>query len=391
MLATEASASNSVGSYGFWLIRQALDHAGHTVHTTPSGQYDIELVSVHHCLDYQLLSGLPRRAPVRLVGGHPVWASPRSVLPHADLVFVGEAERWIVEALQVFDTGGLDALASMPGVMRQGDDRPPDPYYERQLGMAKPYLNVAAEGHDRTWYIEIARGCPYSCAYCQIGCTRPYRVKHKRDVLAELDMCERSMSRKVTLMAPDEASHPAYQELIDEVLARGYQTMFGSMRMDQVARRGLRLPSTMHIRIGIDGLSERLRFAVGKEIANAQIVDYFRVMADSHSAFKIFQIVGYPEETDDDWREWETTMREALMIPRRTGGHLRVKWTPLIPQPGTPLADADVSYPRRIIARIMQWHEHVWQPLRNPGIYVHREGPMGRRSWQKQVDLTRAS
>lgn len=388
VVAQEACGKDGSGSYGFWLIKKAASLAGHRIDDEPRlASYDVELISLHHCLDLPRLRDMPRRAAIRIIGGHPLAANPYAALPFADAVFAGEGETRIADILASIEGGGLPSLSNTPGIAL-GDSKKVSPFFVPRLRAGEPYLNVAAEGHDPTWYIEIARGCPYSCSYCQLGCTRPYRVKPKRDVLSEIDMLDRRRSRKATLMAPDEASHPAYQELLDALHARGFQTMFGSMRIGSMTQRQLHVPPQMLIRVGIDGLSERLRTMVRKPITNAQIVEYFRAMSQ-HTNFKLFMIIGYPGETLDDWREWEQTMDIALTSERRVNGHLRIKWTPLIPQPGTPLEDADVEYPAAMARHVRDWHQRVATPWRTPGFFVKNDGLMGPRSWSTQVELTR--
>lgn len=394
MLAREAAESvGAVGSYGFWLVRRAATQAGHTVHAkSDGGTYDCELVSVHHCLDFPRLARMKKIAPIRIVGGHPLAANPRPVIPHADVVLLGEGEEWIVDALAVLAGGGCaEDLDGMTGTIvtsnwTAGDDLP-RPVFSRRLPATEPYLAPGGEGHARNWYIEVARGCPYSCKFCSLGNLAPYRVKHRRDVIAELDMVDRSQSHKVTFMAPDEASHPGMAQFLDALKPRRLTSMFGSMRIEQIEKHSIKPKPNMLIRMGIDGLSERLRFDTGKKITNSHIIKFFERMHD-HANFKFFMIIGYPGETEADWREWADVMKVVLDTPRKANGHLRIKWTPLMPQPGTPYEDVEIQYPREMSRRVYEWHGQHRIPLREPGFYVRQDGDvMGPRGWKKQIEL----
>jgi radical SAM superfamily enzyme YgiQ (UPF0313 family) len=57
--------------------------------------------------------------------------------------------------------------------------------------------------------------------------------------------------------------------------------------------------------VGLDGLSERLRFMVNKKISNQRLHDFFRALSKRKAQqLKLYTIVGYPTETDSDYEEF---------------------------------------------------------------------------------------
>lgn len=397
----EPAGDKELGSIGAFYVAELARSLGHTVDfiapNTPRYHYDVELVSIHHPNDYPRFQVTPKHGKIRIVGGHVTYNNPRPLIPLTDVLCLGDGEEWIERALLILDNEPLDALRQLPGTIVSkywhiGDTLPSRNYCE-PLPDNPAYLN-RPNTLSATWYIEIARGCPYRCDYCELGNAMPYRYRPTVDILQLLDNLDTLQSRKVNFFAPDHASHPGYVEIMEYAKTLGLRESFGSYRLDRIlrmAKKGV-LPFAPNqlIRVGIDGLTESTRNRVHKRITNRQIVDYFRMMVDrGHINFKIFQMFGYPWETLEDFNEWERIMGIVLSIPVRKSISLRVKWTPLIPQPESPLGDATAKYDLAMVKRIRSWHQRVREPKSRPGWHVESDGLMSKRSHAKQIHLTR--
>ena len=392
----EACADADAGIIGAWYVAERARRAGHEVDMLrqPKRDYDVELVSVHHCTDYPKLAAYPKRARYRLVGGHPTVSNPRPMIPFADAVCIGEGETWIGAALErLAATDAIESLTDLPGTIvssrwQPGMDLPPS-NVERPLPDNPPYLNRPGT-LSAAWYIEIARGCPYGCAFCGLGNCVPFRLYSKDQVKHVLDQADTKKTRKINFYAPDEASHPDFSELYDYLRQKGFAAGFSSMRIESVLRRGIPpIPTNYLIRVGIDGLSERIRRLVKKPILDSQVVEYFTYLIDrGYVQFKTFFIFGYPWETKEDWEAFEHLMRRVMNIPLRKNVSLRIKWTPFIPQPGTPLADERPRYGYEAQQRIMVWHALHARPMTNPGWYVENDGLMTAKTHREQCRLT---
>lgn len=365
------------GSVGAWYVARAAEKAGHEVVWGDHAGCDAELVSVHHVSDYDALATLPRVAPVRILGGHPTVSHYRYLLPHCDYLCRGEGESWIVEALRALEFGGPwpDGTATLAK---------PDtaPVFERPLPPLEAYYNPM----NNNWYLEIARGCPSKCHYCELGWGWPYRIRATEEVLSVMAALPRG---RLHLLAPDEAAHPGYGEMLATAKARGLSVSFGSSRIRSVMRGGdIPHPRSMLIRVGLDGLSERVRDAVGKPCSDRDVVAYFRTMTErGHCNFKVFMIFGYPFETMGDFDSFRRTMGAVLRLPRKVNAHLRMKFTPFIPNPITPLFSGGAVYDDSMRSAVDKWLADNKKPYRNPGWYVESDGIMSRASWEKQVEL----
>lgn len=383
--AREAADDHYKGSIGYWYLLRAIRQAGYDVTEEPtSGGYDVELVSIHGVRDLLRLKLMPRLGDVRIVGGFPLSINPRPAIPYADYICVGEGEEWIVRALKYIESG--ESLESLPGTIvcdgwTHGSPIP-EPTIVESVPDHPPYLNVSRNaGHADNWYIELSRGCKFSCHYCGLGWSKPFRARPVEDVMKALDSVDKARSKRVTLFAPDEASHHGYPEILRAVHQKGLRTSFGSMRLDTVMASKLPVKKNFLIRIGIDGLTEETRRRVRKPITNQQIYEYFKFMTDrGHVAFKLFMIWGYPWEKTSDFDEWETLMDRVFAIPRDATAHLRMKFTPLVPQPNTPLRDAKPNYTLGMKMRILRWFERRELYFKSPGWWLVNDGIPSARS-----------
>jgi radical SAM superfamily enzyme YgiQ (UPF0313 family) len=390
----EACEQEEKGSIGAFYVCHHAALAGYPVdrlEDTAEG-YDVELVSVHHCSDFPLLAALPKRARWRIVGGHPMQNNPRPVIPYADAVFIGEAESHIGPALAAVENNGIDGLVGRPGWIVSRDWRRgaalPATQQERPLPNNPPYLNRPGTP-SAAWYVEIARGCPYSCHYCDLGHSASYRRYKVENLVNVLDQCDLTKTRKVNFFAPDEASHPQYDKLSEYLKGKGFTSSFMSMRIESLMANDPPIAHNATIRVGIDGLTEATRKRVAKPITDQMIVDYIHRWASrGHVTFKMFMIFGYPWEQLEDFDQWESMMRRVLRVDISKNTHLRVKWTPFIPQPSTPLRDAVPKYDPAMVAKILKWHEMNKRPRRTPGWHVENDGLMSQRSHAMQVRLT---
>jgi len=391
----EACEKQDKGSIGAFYIEHHARLAGFEVDrldTTKKG-YDVELISLHHCNDFPRLAKMPKRAKFRLVGGHPMQNNPRPVIPYADAIGIGEGETWIKNILKIIDeTGSLDAAVDLPGTIVtkywHNGDPVPQSIVETPLPDNPPYLNRPGT-LSAAWYVEMARGCPFRCAYCELGHSTKYReysAEHLKKVIDSIDI---SKARKINFYAPDEASHPSYNELYQYLESRGFSASFSSMRVDSVLRNPPLIKPNHLIRVGVDGLTEETRIRVNKKITDDMIYDYFKMLIDrGHITFKMFMIIGYPWDTLEDFDKWERMMRRLMSIPLKKNISLRIKWTPFIPQPCTPLGGTKANYTWEMYEWVENWHARHKRPRTNPGWYIENDGIMSHASHQRQCNLT---
>lgn len=369
------------GSIGVYFIEQAVKRAGHTVERIPWNSqrycYDVELISVHHPANYPTLQKIPRHAKIRIIGGHVTYTNPRPVIPLCDAVCLGDGEQWIVDTLsrierdrRYFETidaingGILTRTWKLKAVLPKLNFLTPLPLEN------PPYLNNRGELNS-AWYIEITRGCPFRCAYCEVGHAMPCRHVPYQRIVAQLDALNRLETDRVVFFASDEASHPEYARIVQAAKDRGFRQVVGLYRLDQIQRHGLTFSRNQLIKVGVDGLTEATRFRVGKRLSDNEIYEYFRTMSGlGHVFFKAYQMFGYPWERLEDFDQFEALMDRVFALPISESVKLMIKWAPLIPRPKTPLEGEQAQYNAKMVKRIKAWHVEHAIPKRSPGWFV---------------------
>jgi len=173
-------------------------------------------------------------------------------------------------------------------------------------------------------YKELSMGCPWKCTYCGYTYHRKYAGEGDFESGSGLW-----------------ASHEVNREraLLD-------------MRRNEFY-------DLSHLRItAIDGMSERLRCMVAKPIKREHLRQLFSQMAthDNPHQLKIYNIVGYPTETEEDWQEFvEDLAAVDATLAADKQWSIVLHNTPFRAMPATPSACWPMEYRnyRGQIARVL--------------------------------------
>ena len=299
-------------------------------------QFDnVKVVDVNFC-DYVLMTvssqqGVSRvRSEVRkikktnksakiILGGGGCYA-PAIFQDHVDVICVGEGDVFIETLFQF----GFDAAIALDNVWIKGESRKviPDNYFNFSI---PPILNP-----DGTYRLFASRGCRFKCLFCQTGLERNFITAPPDVVDANKRNASSIISRggKIAFITNDGA---------DKDVA-----LFGKQEFISVTLRNLKkiMPlnksSVKGVRIGVEGVSERLRVAVGKKVDNVELVDVSAELLANGIGVRWFFIPGLPYETDEDW----DNMRELVLLLKRKikKGVVMMNFHSFIPMPATPLS-----------------------------------------------------
>jgi radical SAM family uncharacterized protein len=310
-----------------------------------------------------------------------------------DLFVLGEGEEAIVELIRLFkaerDAGGtkrqilLKAAkefdwAYVPTLYKfeyDGDRiksfEPTPPDLPAQLKSAvvedfenapvplRPIVPFAQAVHERVT-VEIMRGCPGRCRFCQASfCRRPIRYRSVEKIVDIAETCYHATGfDTVSLLSLSTADYPNLEELVSRLHEYFQDKYVGlslpSLRVDQQLKL---LPSLVKsvrksgLTIAVEAAGEKLRQIINKPLKDE---DLFAGVEAAYRAgwqkLKLYFMVGLPGESEDDIKQivrlCYDLARLRKKVDNKTGQiNITVSW--LVPKPHTPfgwLAQKPLSY-----------------------------------------------
>ncbi len=353
--------------------------------------FDIIGFSIQHELDYTnilhmlKLGGIPFYSQERtsnyplIIAGGPGLSNPEPVAEFFDLILIGEAEEALLEVMsQIKDCRSklnrrelLEHLANIEGIYVPALYQPIyDSHSNFQSLVAKskaapkaikhrfvknldssffpthwlvPYIQIV---HDKI-LLELMRGCPRSCNFCQARVFySPLRLRSK-DRIIELALSAQSASgyEEISLLGLSACDHPFIAEivtkLIDEFKDKRVAVSLGSLRptpaisslldkVSQIKKSGLTL--------AIESASEWLRNILNKKVDLEELKQLVeKCYYQGYRRIKFYFMFGLPFENQEDLK----AIAELLYTLAHMGGVFKrdilftVSINPFIPKPQT--------------------------------------------------------
>jgi B12-binding domain/radical SAM domain protein len=272
-----------------------------------------------------------REAPCTTIAGGPhATACPAEVARYADYVVVGEGEFTLPRLLARLEEG---KEGPVPGVVTGAGGLPVD--HAVRLDAFPPFSVMKG-------YIEISRGCPFGCAFCQTPRIFGRAMRH-RSIDAIAAYARRY--RDVRLVSPNalaygsDGRHP-HPDKVEKLLSSldgniYFGTFPNEVRPEFVDDRALELItrycSNTRVAFGIQSGSDRVLAAIGRGHTVADGIRAVELCRDHGLTPIVDLILGFPCETPGDEEATLGLIRTVV----RTG---RVRLHAFIPLPGTPLA-----------------------------------------------------
>ena len=308
-----------------------------------------------------------------IVGGPHATACPREVASYADYVVAGEGEFTLPRLLAHLEDGGEGPV---PGVVTRDAALPVD--HAVRLDAFPPFSVMKG-------YIEISRGCPFGCAFCQTPRIFGSLMRH-RSIETISSFARRYQD--VRLVSPNALAYGSdgrrpRLEKVERLLAglEGnvyFGTFPNEVRPEFVTGDALELIgrscANTRIAFGIQSGSDRVLGKIGRGHTVADGMRAVELCRDHGFTPVVDLMMGFPFETGEDE---DATLDLIRWVVRY--GHVRLH--AFIPLPGTPLAG---TTPRPVSPRA----EHLlgrlalagrltgsWQ---DPGIRFSRPSPDSR-------------
>ncbi len=178
--------------------------------------------------------------------------SPYSFSMYSDAVCVGDGQKFI----HTMCTDGIDAAISLPNSFVYGETR------KVEVDQGFPWGMPPIQAEDGIYRVWCGRGCKNRCVFCQTAWAHTYSENPNPDRLIHQIEYLLNHNHKVNYLSNDPAQHSFYNRLPP--------VGHGSYSFRFLKKNGL--PPAREIRMGVEGVSERLRAAVGKPIPHDDLV-----------------------------------------------------------------------------------------------------------------------
>ncbi len=306
--------------------------------------YELEITGVLEMLE---LSGIPplrtdrsNKHPLVVAGGPLTFSNPLPLAPFVDLILLGEADDLVHTFLDAVCSMSRDDLLrhfaaapaafvpgrtlALPHIAKASDDRLPahSQIVTRNTVLTSMFL------------VEPERGCSRGCTYCVMRRTTNggMRIVPPEKLLSVIP---RSAPR-VGLVGAAVTDHPRIRDVVRAVVASGREVGISSLRADRLNEELvglLRSGGYRTLTTASDGASQRLRNAVQRRTSEQHLIRAAEMVRKfGFERLKLYQMVGLPEETEEDISE---LARFALELARITPLSLAI--SPFVAKRNTPL------------------------------------------------------
>lgn len=318
------------------------------------------------------------RDPLVAAGGVAVWLNPEPMAPFLDFFFIGEAEGLVDPFVRAWMDAGARG-ASREDVLRAlGEQcaglyvpRFYTPHYgpsglletmertekvPRRISAVKVDPSTTSPAHSvivteetefsDTVLIEIGRGCGRGCRFCAAGFVyRPPRF-HAVSSIASIVEPWLPHTTRIGLVSPAVSDHPQMDLLCRQLVERGVQVHFSSLRADRVSPdilTALGESALKGVAVAPEAGSERLRAVVGKSLTDEDVLSAAERLTDCGIVqLKLYFMIGLPSETREDLAAVvDLVKRVKHRVLERSRGRKKVGVVTLsihsfVPKPFTP-------------------------------------------------------
>ncbi|MDO9540011.1 MAG: TIGR04013 family B12-binding domain/radical SAM domain-containing protein [Methanocalculus sp.] len=316
------------------VLYAACRQAGYTLISSDRSEGEVTCYSVNSINEPQYRSEIREAEGITIVGGPHASASPLEVGEYADYVIIGEGEKTLPRLLDAIMTG---STAPVPGVATKDGITQSD--HTVLLDAYPCFLEVKG-------FLEISRGCPHACAYCQTPRIFGHRMRHRSIDAIAASAARVSDARFVTpnaLAYGSDGRTPRLDrvERLFQRLAENriwFGTFPSEVRPEWISDEALDLircyTAGRKIHFGAQSGSDTILSRINRGHTRADALDALD-LCKSHGFTPIVDIiVGFPGETGEDL---EMTIDLVRSIIRHGKVHVHY----FMPLPGTPLAEAE--------------------------------------------------
>ena len=317
--------------------------------------YELCYTNVLNMLD---LAGIPVLSserddshPLIFAGGHAAF-NPAPMSDFIDFFIIGEVEDVMLEIIETLHRSVctiskieiLAALSKIEGVYVPSLNNPTKRRMVADLDKAffptAPLVPLLDTVHNRA-VIEVMRGCPHRCKFCQAGyITLPKRDRSLALLLDQArELLRNTGYEEIGLLSLSTGDYAHMEELIVELerLSRKKHVSLSlpSLRVDKLNQNMLNIVQKSghsSVTLAPEAGTQRLRDVVQKDITEDDIILALQKAKKSGAkSAKLYFMIGLPTETDEDIKGIvDLVHRHKNIMP------LTVSVSTFVPKPHTP-------------------------------------------------------
>jgi len=285
-----------------------------------------------------------------LITGGAIDTAPLTALKYCDAVVIGEAYRFVRHILNLCRReNSIDAIREFIIQYEHAIERSQISELERDMQnlclLQDIPSHLASPDEFVDWNVPpvlsdddcvrliASKGCRMKCKFCATTWRQPYLVSPYGKRLAAIASRLQSEKRKVMLITNDAAALPFLGEVAHTKLSA--QSLSYHALKDESVIMDIIKSKPRIVRIGVEGISHRIRVAVGKPILTDRLLFILKMFQKARINTHLFFIHGMPYTNDSDWEEFKDLYLQ--LVSQCKWGITRLKFTTFNPQPPTPM------------------------------------------------------
>ena len=194
-----------------------------------------------------------------------------------------------------------------------------------------------------TFIIEIARGCPQRCAFCNTAhINSPYRTGDADIIKEKIDEAFQ-YTHKIAFLGAAICAHPQIEELCEYVSQKAdiyddVELSVSSLRADSISEKvakALVKCGQKHATIALEAGTDELRKVINKNLTNETFKQTVKKLREcGFKGVKIYAMIGLPTETQADIQGFVDFIKEIKA--ENKGFSISVGFSTFVPKSHTP-------------------------------------------------------